>query len=151
MSENVRRPFGRLVWLYVFIGLLFLVVLAILAFRFFRVTPIGETSVEIPQVGPARVQFTAWPYPPRVNAPIRLTIEVVDEQGERVDLGPAIPYQYGLEGQDTPIDSGEARLDDRGVAYEDLAIFPDVGDYWLEIELVEGTQVRFKLTVREVG
>lgn len=141
-----RKP--SLTWLYLISGLVIVGLLAWTSYRMLQETPAREASVEIPGQGWVTVEFSTSPFPPLTTGTVMLSFMPRNARGVMVDLGPGLPFTFGQRGSDTAIGSGQATLDSMGMYYQAGVQFPQVGDYWLELDVMDGQTVRFQFNVR---
>lgn len=148
MADGKRNKGPNILLLYILSGLVILGLLAWTSFQLLREAPVREASANLPGRGWVNVRFSTDPFPPVTTGTVVLSFMPANDRGVMVDLGPALPFKFGTRGDDSALGSGVATLDATGMFYQVRVQFPLVGDYWLEVDLGSGQNVRFLFYVR---
>lgn len=113
--------------------------------RAVREAPARQMRAELTGVGTVLVTVRLTPDPPKVGA-IPLTIEVTDARG----TGVAVDTRVSLLGSDSsPRIEVALRRAAQG-SFLGTVLFPSIGAWWLDVDLVSGptvTRVRFPVRV----
>ena len=147
MVPKAEMKSRSLLWLYLLSGAVILSLVVWTSLRTMRDTPTREASVDLPGTGIVIVRFSTDPFPPLPSGTVLLNFMPTNSRNVMIDLGQALTFTYGYKGNDAPIGSGQAVMDDMGMNYQAGVQFPVVGDYWLALDLGNGKQVRFQFYV----
>jgi hypothetical protein len=147
MESGTPARSRSLLWLYLVAAAAILGLVVWTSLRALRDTPNREASVDMPGMGFVTVSFSTDPFPPLPSGTVLLNFMPSNSRNVMVDLGPAVPYTYGYKGNETPLGSGQAALDEMGMNYQAGVRFPSVGDYWVALDVGGGKQVRFQFFV----
>ncbi|GAB4535060.1 MAG: hypothetical protein Fur0018_25200 [Anaerolineales bacterium] len=134
------------IWvLYLVFGLLVAALLAWSSWRTFQESSERQASVEIPALGWVTITLQTVPFPPRAGQPVSLRFSASGGRGEMVPLADVLTFSYGRRGEETPLAQGQARWDNGFHAAE--VTFPQPGEYWVQLTVQPGYNVRFLLPV----
>lgn len=110
-----------------------------------------EATVNLGGTDLVTIRFTTDPYPPLPTGAVRLTFMPMDARQRPVALD-RITFDYGQEGQEQPVGSGEAQLlTDGGGQFYGTAQFPSVGNWWVRVRVQRGNsraETRFTFYVK---
>jgi len=149
-SSNTREKANRL-WL---VYILFAGLTLVLIFSAMRATianaPSREAVAALEPYGLVTVRFSTDPNPPLPSETVGLSFTLIDRRRRPVDVDWA-RFEYGTEASDEPTAASEAQpMDDGSGMFMGQAQFPQVGTWWLRLEVGKGTSqadVRFTFYV----
>jgi len=128
--------------------------------------PSRDATAELGPYGLVTIRFSTVPNPPLPTGTVTLSFMPMDAR-QRTIVVDGIAFEYGREGEDQPVGSGEAQRmsDGSGMFTPALALsqrdkrgasvagaqFPDVGNWWVRTTVIRGdveAEVRFTFCVK---
>jgi hypothetical protein len=143
-SNSDRRPY--LIWIYFLFGVCVLALLVWTSLRALQETPAREASVQLPDQGWVTFRLSTEPYPPLPTGIVTLKLEIINNRSATIDIGPSVPFTYGVRGNDAPKDGGKVEWN--GSTYQKEVKFPTSGNYWLTFDLGDDKQIDFQIYVK---
>ena len=113
--------------------------------------PVRAATADLGPYGLVTIELKSNPNPPLPTGAVQLSFMPMDTRRRTVPLD-GLSFEYGPEGRDQPVGSGEARLmaDGSGMFMGGIR-FPAVGNWWVRARLKKGdsqAEVRFTLYVK---
>ena len=112
--------------------------------------PTRAVTTELGSYGLVTLRLTTDPSPAMPTGTVRLSFMPMDARRRTVRLD-AVSYEYGPEGSDRPVGSGDAQaMADGSGMFMGTAQFPTVGNWWVRAQLTKDraqANVRFTLYV----
>jgi hypothetical protein len=151
---NVPKSRGiRLNWLIYFLaasGLIGLIVWS--TTKEIAQNPARDATADLGSFGLVTISLTTNPFPALPTGTVVLNFVASDPRQRPVELD-SITYEYGMVGNDQPVDSGEAQVmsGNSGNMYIGNAQFSSVGDWWIQARITKGSSqadVRFTVYVK---
>lgn len=153
MVPTTAKTRRKVSWLWL-VYVLFAGLTLALIFSAMRATlanaPTREAVADLEPYGLVTVRFSTDPNPPLPTGTVGLSFTLVDDRRRPVDVDWA-RFEYGTEASDEPVAASEAQpMDDGSGMFMGQAQFPQVGTWWLRLEVGKGTSqadVRFTFYV----
>jgi len=112
--------------------------------------PARAATADLGSFGLVTIHLTTNPSTPKAVGTVQLSFMPMDPRRRTVPLD-NISFQYGREGSDQPVGSGEAQLmPDGSGMFMGGAQFPAVGNWWVRVSFTKGgaqAEVRFTVYV----
>jgi len=110
--------------------------------------PARDATADLGPYGLVTLRLTTDPNPALPTGTVTLSFRPMDSRQRTVPLD-GISFEYGREGSDQPVGSGEAQLmSDGSGMFMGGAQFPAVGNWWVRARLQKGgTQAEVRFTV----
>ena len=113
--------------------------------------PSRDAVADLGPYGLVTIRFSTDPNPPLPTGTVRLTFMPMDNRQRTVALD-SVRYEYGREGNDQPVGTGEAEsMSDGGGMFMGSAQFSQVGNWWVRATVRKGSTqaaVRFTFYVK---
>jgi len=113
--------------------------------------PARDATADLGPYGLVTLRLTTDPNPALPTGTVTLSFRPMDSRQRTVPLD-GISFEYGREGSDQPVGSGEAQLmSDGSGMFMGGAQFPAVGNWWVRARLQKGgaqAEVRFTVYVK---
>ena len=113
--------------------------------------PARDATADLGPDGLVTLRLTTDPNPPLPTGTVQLSFMPMDARQRTVPLD-GISFEYGREGSDQPVGSGEAQpMSDGSGMFMGGAQFPAVGNWWVRARLQKGgaqAEVRFTVYVK---
>jgi len=99
---------------------------------------VREAVADLAPYGLVTVRFSTDPNPPLPSGTVGLSFTLVDDRRRPVDVDWA-RFEYGTEASNEPVAASEAEpMDDGSGMFMGQAQFPQVGTWWLRLEVGKG-------------
>lgn len=113
--------------------------------------PARDATADLGPYGLVTIRLTTAPNPPLPTGTVQLSFMPMDSRQRTAPLD-GISFEYGREGSNQPVGSGEAQpMPDGSGMFTSAAQFPAVGNWWVRAKLNKGgvqAEVRFILYVK---
>lgn len=152
VGEQPAIPKPAPVWLlYVIFALALVGALVWATFAEIARNPSRNATVDLSPYGLVTIRLTTVPSPPLPTGTVQLSFMAMNPRQRSVPLD-GLSYEYGRDGNDQVVGSGEARaMSDGSGMFMGGAQFLDVGDWWIRVQVRKGGtqgEVRFILYVK---
>ncbi len=146
LAVRPKRSWGWL--LYVVAGLMLAGAIAWATLGEIARNPARDATADLGPHGWITVRLTTAPNPPLPTGTVQLSFMPMDSRQRPVPLD-GLTFEYGREGSDQPIGSGEAQaMSDGSGMFMGGAQFLAVGNWWVRVRLQKGsTQAEVRFTV----
>lgn len=146
--RRVKRSWNWLIYVAGALGLAALIAWATL--NEVARNPARDATAELGPYGLITIRFTTDPSPALPTGTVMLSFMPMDTRQRAVALD-GFSFEYGREGSDQAVGSGEAQpMSDGSGMFMGGAQFPEVGDWWLRVKMIKGSaqaEVRFTFYV----